>query len=231
MPSRAQTVPLKTGGALCLLSALLPLALLLAPARAQAQLPGSGEATPDSLVERLGLPDNHSPAGALRRALIAPGWGQYYNRQYWKIPVVVAGLGSVIYGLVYSWDQYFLYRNAWRYRRAGGDFVPPGQQYDGDFGGETYEEAYATLINQLPPRPNGQPYRIGDELPTGVRNERAKFRKWSEFAIVGTGVFWLFQVADAYVSAHLLGFELGEEVSMNVVPRREGLAARLRVSF
>ena len=207
--------------------AFLAIGLLLAvlPQPAHAQLPGSGEATPDSVAERLGLPEGHAPRGALRRALMVPGWGQYYNRQYWKIPVVAAGLGGVLFALVYSWDRYFLYRDAWRYRRVGGTFKPPGETYGGAYGGEKYKAAYSALVDQLPSVEPGQ------GLPRSVKRERQRFRKWGEFAVLGTGVFWILQVADAYVSAHLLGFEVRENLSMRVVPHREGLAAQVHLSF
>lgn len=35
-----------------------------------------------------------SPKKAGIRSAILPGWGQYYNRKYWKIPIVWGALGS-----------------------------------------------------------------------------------------------------------------------------------------
>ena len=190
--------------------AFLAIGLLLAvlPQPAHAQLPGSGEATPDSVAERLGLPEGHAPRGALRRALMVPGWGQYYNRQYWKIPVVAAGLGGVLFALVYSWDRYYLYRNAWRYERQPENYPQ-------------HEDARNSL----------QALVDNAGSPEIIKSRRQQFRKWGEFAVLGTGVFWILQVADAYVSAHLLGFEVRENLSMRVVPHREGLAAQVHLSF
>jgi hypothetical protein len=204
--------------------AALLAALLLAASPAKAQLlPGSSEATPDSVAQKLGLPEDHSPEGALKRALAVPGWGQYHNRQYWKIPVVAAGLGSVIYALVYSWDQYLLYRNAYRYRRVNGEFMPPPSpgepdEYEGDFGGEKYQSAYNELA-------------VGGSLPNGVVDQRQQYLRWRELSLLGVGLFWLLQTADAYVSAHLLGFEV-EEVSTQVLPGRQGgMRGQLRITF
>jgi hypothetical protein len=57
---------------------------------------GSVQAQPDSvrtaLLKEKGFSPDHSPRGALWRAAAAPGWGQLYNRQYYKIPFVYAGL-------------------------------------------------------------------------------------------------------------------------------------------
>ncbi len=38
-----------------------------------------------------------SPWGAVGRSAIIPGWGQYYNEAYWKIPVVWGVLGWFTY--------------------------------------------------------------------------------------------------------------------------------------
>ncbi|PSQ78180.1 MAG: hypothetical protein BRD37_03355 [Bacteroidetes bacterium QH_8_67_23] len=226
---------LRRFAALAGVGALALIAAPAGPAHAQ-QLPGSGEATPDSVAERLGLPQGHAPRGAFRRALMVPGWGQYYNRQYWKMPLVAAGLGAVIYALAYSWDRYFLYRDAWRYRRSNGRFVPEGEEYTGDYGGETYRTAYQTLVRQGLEGGNGGLRQI-------VKQRRGKFRRWGEMAILGVGVFWILQVADAYVSAHLLGFEVNapssspaessdEDLSVRVAPAPAGgVAAGLRFQF
>jgi hypothetical protein len=41
---------------------------------------------------------------------ILPGLGQYYNRHYWKIPVIYAGVGAAIYFANDNLKNYNLYR-------------------------------------------------------------------------------------------------------------------------
>ena len=52
-----------------------------------------------------------SPWGAVGRSALLPGWGQYYNESYWKIPVVWGVLGWFTYLYVENNDLYKQYRN------------------------------------------------------------------------------------------------------------------------
>jgi len=38
-----------------------------------------------------------SPMGALLRSTVLPGWGQFYNESYWKIPIVWGATGWFVY--------------------------------------------------------------------------------------------------------------------------------------
>lgn len=49
-----------------------------------------------------------SPMGALLRSAVLPGWGQFYNESYWKIPIVWGATGW----FVYLWtDRNSLYKD------------------------------------------------------------------------------------------------------------------------
>jgi hypothetical protein len=61
------------------------------------------------------LPPLPDPAQVTRRAFI-PGWGQWTNRAYWKIPVVWGGLGFMAYQTKTTADLYLKYRDAYRWR-------------------------------------------------------------------------------------------------------------------
>ncbi|OJW83665.1 MAG: hypothetical protein BGO69_05045 [Bacteroidetes bacterium 46-16] len=50
---------------------------------------------------------------------ILPGLGQLYNRQYWKIPVIYAGLGVAGYFIVTNQKSYQEYRKAYIGRLTG----------------------------------------------------------------------------------------------------------------
>lgn len=47
-----------------------------------------------------------NPTGAMLRSLALPGWGQFYNAQYWKAALVVAGEAAIIASAVYYHNLY-----------------------------------------------------------------------------------------------------------------------------
>ena len=51
-----------------------------------------------------------------RRAAVAPGWGQLYNRQPIKLPFLYAGLGVFAYSAISANSDYLLYRRAYLYK-------------------------------------------------------------------------------------------------------------------
>jgi hypothetical protein len=67
-----------------------------------------------------------SPWGAVLRSAILPGWGQFYNESYWKIPIFWGALGSFVYGWYYYDDLYVDFQT--RYNVSIVDNPPNGTQ-------------------------------------------------------------------------------------------------------
>jgi hypothetical protein len=169
-------------------------------------LGGSVQAQPDSvrarILEEKGLPPDHSPRGALWRTAAVPGWGQYYNRQYYKIPFVYAGFAALGYRIYRANRQYRLFDRAHLYgigREREGE--NPYQQYEAQFN-EVKEEVFL-----------GGTVRLSE-----VRNQRDQFRRKRDLSIVWTGLFYTLTLLDAYVSAHLLTFDVDDDLAVRVRP-------------
>lgn len=56
----------------------------------------------------------HSPAKAAVFSAVLPGLGQAYNKKYWKIPIVYAGLGGLGFAVYHTASNFNAYRNAYR---------------------------------------------------------------------------------------------------------------------
>ncbi|OBX21065.1 MULTISPECIES: DUF5683 domain-containing protein [Bizionia] len=63
--------------------------------------------------------DPLAPARAAFYSAVLPGLGQAYNKKYWKIPVVYAGLGIGMYFYLDNNKEYKRYRSAYKRRLAG----------------------------------------------------------------------------------------------------------------
>jgi hypothetical protein len=54
-----------------------------------------------------------NPKKAGLYSAIVPGLGQAYNRQYWKVPVIYAGIGVAGYFIINNYNKYQSYRQAY----------------------------------------------------------------------------------------------------------------------
>lgn len=64
-----------------------------------------------------------APAKAAFYSAVLPGLGQAYNKKYWKIPIVYAGLGISIYSYTFNQREYHKFRDEYK-RRLDGTFDP-----------------------------------------------------------------------------------------------------------
>ena len=55
----------------------------------------------------------HSPKMAGYLSMAVPGLGQAYNKKYWKIPIIYAGLGALTYFAIDNHNSYIKYRDAY----------------------------------------------------------------------------------------------------------------------
>src|SRR5215510_2828564 len=64
------------------------------------------------------------PKIAARRSAIIPGWGQIYNKKYWKLPIVYGGLGVCGYVFFDNIKTYKEYKFAYAARIKAQSGIP-----------------------------------------------------------------------------------------------------------
>ena len=173
------------------------------------------------------LAATHSPQRALWRAVAVPGWGQYYNRQYLKIPLVYVGLGGFTAAALYTNSRYLLYRRSYLYTvtvdENGEQTFPP-----------EFADEYEQLLADLGLGPASELSEADmDRLEPQFRAQRDNLRRNRDLLYFGI-VFWYgLTVLDAFVSAHLLDFDVGEDLTVTLLPHptASGLTATLRWGF
>ena len=155
--------------------------------------------------------EDHSPRGALWRAAIVPGWGQLYNRQYYKIPVVWAGLGGLTATALHVNQRYLLYRHSYHYIAE----TNTSPKYEADF---------RRLINDI-----GITEEQARQRQNDFRRSRDILRRNRDLLYIGIGLFYGLSILDAYVNAHLLDFDVGEDLTITVEADPTGLSATIRL--
>lgn len=171
--------------------------------------------------------DRHSPNGALWRAAVLPGWGQVYNRQYLKLPLVYLGLGGITAAALYTNGRYLRYRHAYLFTASVDDSGNPNFP--------EYATDYARLLEELglPPESSLTEEEIESRrarLQPQFLAQRNDLRRNRDLLYVGVVLWYGLSVLDAFVSAHLRDFDVGEDLSVTLYPdlTTPGMTAAIR---
>lgn len=154
-----------------------------------------------TLIQKVQLKDSvpkvkkHDPRIATRRSAILPGWGQAYNKEYWKIPIV--------YGILAIPAGLYFYNNSW-YKKT--------------------KFAYEALFKAAQPTPDSTDYRLIDPQLKGLsigsmQSYRNSFRRDRDYSMLWFFLAWGLQVADATVFGHLKQFDVSNDLSMDLSPK------------
>lgn len=138
------------------------------------------------------------PRRATYKSLIFPGLGQIYNRQYWKLPLVYGGFGT-IFGIIH-------YNNV-RYKK--------------------YRSYYYILVphpedpTYVPPSTTSVPYEDGTIRDLDVNQLKRindGYRRNRDLSIISLALVWGLNIIDANVSAHLKTFDVNDQISLEWKP-------------
>lgn len=126
-----------------------------------------------------------SPSKAAFYSAILPGLGQIYNKKYWKAPVVWGAMGTSIYFYLDNNKEYDRYRTAFKQREAG--LKDEFTNTDG-----------STLISR-----------------NGLISAQKTLKSNRDLSLLTTLVFYVLQIVEASVNAHLLQFNTNDNLSFS----------------
>lgn len=142
-----------------------------------------------------------NPRKAIVLSAILPGTGQIYNKKYWKLPIVYGGLGAMGYLIYFNTDQQRRFNKALELRLDDDEFP---------------------LDEFIQVNGNGTP--VGEILDeASIRSWRAKHQKNKELSYIGLVFTYILTGVDAYVDAHLINFNVSDDLSLQVKPEMQVL--------
>jgi Family of unknown function (DUF5683) len=146
----------------------------------------------------------YNPRIAIKRSLILPSWGQFTNKKYWKIPIVLGALGTT---------GYIFFRNVKQFREAN-------VAYKNASDGNTAND------NEIP-----EPYYSVRTSPDRIKTFRNQVRQNVDYSVLFFIVFWGLNVADAAVDAHLKTFDVSDNLSLQIKPGYSPMASTNGISL
>ena len=131
----------------------------------------------------------YNPKVATFRSAVIPGWGQAYNKKYWKIPLIYGALGTTAAVFVYNLKTYKQLKKAIILRSDS-------------------DPANDTLVDK-------QFIHLSTE---SIRSYRNSYRQNVDYSVLFFVAFWALNVVDATVDAHLKAFDVSDNISFKVKP-------------
>ncbi|MCD8741383.1 DUF5683 domain-containing protein [Mucilaginibacter roseus] len=176
------------------------LAVAISSAKAQQATIGSKPKHVKSVIRGISvqnIPDTlHNPRKAVMRSLMVPGWGQIYNRQWWKVPIVCGGLGLIGSAVIFNQNYYSQFLTIAKYRRRGEQPAP----------GDKYYKEYMALKDRS----------ASDAYVESTLNS---YRRNRDLAILGMLGGWGIQMIDAYIDAKFINsYSMDDNLSYNIRP-------------
>jgi hypothetical protein len=161
-------------------------------------------------VNKDSLNNLHSPRKAAIRSAIIPGWGQIYNKKYWKLPIVYGALGTTAGVFIFNLKTYKDLRFAYaaQYKAS----LPASQ-------GRDSTDYFKIKSEYLP---------ISQE---SLRFNRDQFRRNIDYTVLVFVALWGLNVMDATVDAHLKSFNVSPDLSLKIKPGHSEMANTNGLSF
>ncbi len=153
----------------------------------------------------------HSPKRASFYSMVIPGLGQIYNKKYWKVPVIYAGFGTLVYLVKFNGTKFTKYINAYS------DFIDDS----------TSTTRYLPLIIEAgldetkiakelyPDTYDPSQY---DWFKSRLKLAKDYYRRNRDLSYIGIGLWYILNIVDASVDAHLFDYDISDELTLHIEP-------------
>lgn len=160
-----------------------------------------------------------SPKKATIRSALIPGWGQIYNKKYWKLPLVYGALGTTAYVFFYNVKTYRELRFAYQAKYKAG--LPPVDPTRPNQPGPFRDSSDYFKIKPIYQRIDANSLRL----------YRDEFRSNVDYSVLVFLLFWGLNVVDATVDAHLKLFDVNPDLSFKMKFGPSQMAGTTGMSF
>jgi hypothetical protein len=150
-----------------------------------------------------------NPRTAYLIAAVFPGFGQAYNRQYWKLPIVYGGLVGFMYAITWNNKVYQDYKKAYFDMRI--DYNNYRADPD-NYGPENWSTSWQDFTN------DPLNFMMNQNNHTRLQKGRDYYRRYRDLSIILSVVFYAICIADAYVDAQMFDFDISPDLSFRVAP-------------
>jgi hypothetical protein len=153
------------------------------------------------------------PLKATMMAVVVPGLGQIYNRKYWKIPLVYAGFGGLIYSVGFNSSNYNKYMTAFQ---DFTDAIPETKSYQkliladpATYDPVLYPDTYV---------PSNASY-----YKDGLLRMVDYYKRYRDLSYIGIAGWYLISILDANVDASLFNYDVSDNLDIAVFPMQLSL--------
>jgi hypothetical protein len=154
-------------------------------------------------------PFKPNPKTAYLVAALFPGFGQAYNRQYWKLPIVYGGLVGFLYAVTWNNKVYQDYRKAYfDIRTDYNHYMEDPDQYGPDTWSTSWQDYFGRSVNTL----------LNQNNHTRLQKGRDYYRRYRDLSIILSVAFYAICIADAYVDAQMFDFDVSQDLSIRLAP-------------
>lgn len=130
------------------------------------------------------------PRIIFQRSMLIPGWGQYMNKDYWKMPVVYGAAVGGLYAIRSNNKKYNFYLDHVEILQKNGQASMPPMNNPG--GISISKETYARAASS--------------------------FKRYRDLSIIGFALGWTLFAVEANVTAHLKTFDISDDISLRWRP-------------